>query len=238
MPYRVGDRLVCPLGHPVLATEDGRSYPPAYPTQPPAAAAPVACYDTTDQATYWGYPPAPLPPGALNLDGEYLVPTSRRLHHQCRQAAGRVGFAVPCPMLLPAPAPNSAAPAPCSRPSTPLCTAALGFLFEVGGFTVPSDRIGAYQDFGENLDIAAAKRPTAFVVACEGERPIAFVRVRGRDGRLYQCPPGSGLYGDSVLVRWQEQGTILVVGLSGTSSLHQRLVVTLANHLRLVPPSR
>jgi hypothetical protein len=38
-------------------------------------------------------------------------------------------------------------------------------------------------------------------------------------------------------VRWRERGTILVVGLSGTSSLHQRLVVTLANHLRLVPPS-
>jgi hypothetical protein len=47
--------------------------------------------------------------------------------------------------------------------------------------------------------------------------------------------PRSGLYGDSVLLRWEEQGTILVVGLSGTSSLHQLLVVTLANHPQLVP---
>jgi hypothetical protein len=30
-PYRIGDRVTCPLAHPVLATADGRSYPPALP---------------------------------------------------------------------------------------------------------------------------------------------------------------------------------------------------------------
>jgi hypothetical protein len=237
-PYRIGDRVACPLDHPVLATAAGRSYPPGHPAQPPPDARPVACYDTTDQATQAGYPPAPLPPGALDLGGEYLVPAPGQLHRQCRQAANRVGFAVPCPMLVPAPAPNTPPPVPCDQPSTPSCTPALGFLFEVGGFTVPSDHIVAYQDFGENLAITAAKRLTAVVVSCPRERPIARARVRGRDGRLYHCPPGSGLHGDSILLRWEERGTILVVSVSGNSGLHQRLVVTLADHLELVPPSR
>ena len=237
-PYRIGDRVVCPLGHPVLATTGGRSYPPGHPTQPPPDARPVACYGTTDQATAAGYPPAPLPPGALDLGGEYLVPTSGQLHRQCRQAADRVGFAVPCPMLLPALPPDTAPPAPCDQPFTPSCTPALGFLFEVGGFTVPSGHIVAYQNLGENLAIAAAKRLTAVVVSCPGERPIAPARVRGRMGRLDQCPPGSGLHGDSVLLRWEERGTILVVSVSGNSGLHQRLVVTLADHLELVPPGK
>jgi hypothetical protein len=142
-PYRIGDRLLCPLGHPVLATATGRSYRPGHPTPPPPNARPVACYDTTDQATAAGYPPAPLPPRALDLGGEYLVPTSSPLHRQCRQAANRVGFVVPCPRLLPAPAPNTIPPVLCDLPSTPSCTPSTGFVFEFGGFTVPSDHIVA-----------------------------------------------------------------------------------------------
>jgi hypothetical protein len=235
-PYRIGDRLVCPLNHPVLATAAGRSYPPGRPAQPPAAARPVACYDSADQAALAGYPPAPLPPGTLDLGGEYLVPASRQLHRQCRQAAERVGFAVPCPTLLPAPAPNTPPPVPCEQPSTPSCTPALGFLFEVGGFTVPSDHIVSYADVDENLAITAAKQPTATLVSCPGERPLDPASVRGRDGRLYRCPPGSGLHGDSILVRWEERATILVLSVSGDTGLHRRLVVTLADHLELVPP--
>jgi hypothetical protein len=62
--------------------------------------------------------------------------------------------------------------------------------------------------------------------------------VRGSDGRLYRCPPGSGLHGDSILLRWEERGTILVGSVSGNSGLHQRLVVTLAGHLQLVSPRK
>ena len=237
-PYRIGDRVVCPLGHPVLATADGRSYPPGHPAQPPPNARPVACYDTTDQATAAGYPPAPLPADAIDLGGEYLVPTSDHLHRQCRQAANRVGFAVPCPMLLPALAPNTVPSDPCDQPSTSPCPPGSGFLFEEGGFTVPSGQIVAYQNFGAHLAIAAAKRLTAFEVSCAGERPIAFARVRGRGGRLYECPPESVPHGGSVLLRWEERGTILVVSVSGHSDLHRRLVLALAAHLELVPPGK
>jgi hypothetical protein len=237
-PYRIGERLACPLGHPVVAVAGGRSYPPGHPTPPPPDARVVGCYDTTDQATAAGYPPAPLPPGALDLDGEYLIPTPRQLHRQCRQAANRVGFAVPCPELLPAVAPNTEPPAPCDLPSTPSCTPQSGYLLQAGGFTVPSDRIVAYQNFGARLTIAAAKRLSAMAVSCTEERPIATASVRARVGALFWCPPDAWPHGDSVLLRWRERDTILVVSVSGNSDLHRRLVVTLADHLNLVRPDR
>src|SRR6266511_4638222 len=114
-PYRIGDRVTCPLAHPVLATADGRSYPPGHPARPPRDADPVACYDTVAGATVAGYAPAPLPAHVLELGGVYLVPTSGRLRRPCRQAAERLGFAVPCPTLLPASSPGAPPPTLCDR---------------------------------------------------------------------------------------------------------------------------
>jgi hypothetical protein len=37
-PYRVGDRVRCPLDRPVLAMSDRRSYPPGHPAHPPVRA--------------------------------------------------------------------------------------------------------------------------------------------------------------------------------------------------------
>jgi hypothetical protein len=60
--------------------------------------------------------------------------------------------------------------------------------------------------------------------------------------------PQRSAFGGSVLLRWSQQGTVVVVGVldwsdasrwsdaSGWSDVNQRLVVVLADHLRLVPP--
>jgi hypothetical protein len=72
--YRIGGRVACPPDRPVLATADGRSYPPGHPTPPPPQVAPAACYQTAGRAAAAGYAPAPLPGGALGLGGVYLVP--------------------------------------------------------------------------------------------------------------------------------------------------------------------
>ena len=237
-PYRIGDRVVCPLGRPVLATANGRSYPPGHPAQPPPDARPVTCYDTAEQAAAAGYPPAPLPTGALDLGGEYLIPPSGQLRRQCQQAANRLGLVVPCPTLLPAVAPNTVPPAPCDQPSTFPCTPGSEFLFEEGGFTVPSSRIVAYENFGARLAIAAARRLTSFAVSCAGERPVAFAKVRGSRGRLYGCPPESRPHGGGMLLRWEERNAILVVSVSGQTDLHRRLVLALADHLELVQPGK
>src|SRR6266542_4446769 len=54
-----------------------------------------------------GYAPAPLPAGALEIGGVYLARTSRGFRARCHQVADRLGFAVPCPGLLPTAAPGS-----------------------------------------------------------------------------------------------------------------------------------
>jgi hypothetical protein len=41
-----------------------------------------------------------------------------------------------------------------------------------------------------------------------------------------------------VLVRWSEVGTVAQVSTLGAGGVNQRLVVTLADHVRLVTPRR
>jgi len=209
-PYRIGDRVTCPLAHPVLATADGRSYPPGHPARPPRDADPVACYQTAAQATAAGYAPAPLPAGVLELGGVYLVPTSGRLHRRCQEAAELLGFAVPCPALLPQPPPNAP----------------------------PPGYVGIDPATGARLAIGAAKPAAAFPVACFGERPVATVNVRGTHGRLSDCPPESTVHRGSVLLRWRERGVVMVVSVYGHTDLNRRLVLALVTHVKPVLPKR
>ena len=233
-PLRVGERTFCTARRPVLAASDGRSYPPGHPARPRRDAEPVACYQTDEQATAAGYAPAPLPPGALHLDGTYLVPTSARLRRQCRQAAERLGLVVPCPTVLPASSPGAPPPKLCER-RLPCGDPRMGFLLESTGFEVPSGHVGAYAAPAARLVVAAARRPTASAVACVGERPLGPVRVRGTRGGLYQCPQDSGPHRGGLLVRWRERGTVMALSVTGRGDLHRRVVLALATHLELVP---
>jgi hypothetical protein len=233
-PYRVGERFACPHTHPILATSDRRSYPLGHPTPPARDATAVACYETIATATAAGYPEAPLPAGALELDGVYLVPVPNQVRRACRQAAGRLGFPVPCPTLRPVPSRNSPPPAVCQRPCG---DPEFGFLFEDSGFVVPSGYVGAYPEEGRRLVVAAARQLAATAVACIGERPLARTRVRGHSGGLFQCPPDGGPHRDGLLLRWRERGTIMAVSVTGHLAGHRRLVLALAAQLELVPPS-
>jgi hypothetical protein len=140
-PYRIGGRVACPLGRPVLASSDGKSYPPGHPSRPPRDAAPVACYQTTAQATGAGYPPAPLPASALEISGVYLTPTSRAFRASCQQNADRLGFAVPCPGLLPTSPSGPAPPRLCEESST--CLRGQLLWLTQDGFVVPPGSLGA-----------------------------------------------------------------------------------------------
>lgn len=233
VPYQVGDRLACPHTRPVLATSDGRSYPLGHPARPPLAAGPVACYATVAEATAAGYPQAPLPAGALEVGGVYLVPVPEMVWRDCRRAAGRLGLAVPCPRLRPVPSLGSPPPAVCPRPCG---YPGFGFLFEDTGFLVPSGYVGAYPEVGRRLVVAAARRPAAPAVACPGERPVSQARVRGRVGGLFACPSGTSRHEDGLLLRWREGGTVLAVSVTGHPAELRRLVLALAAHLELVAP--
>jgi hypothetical protein len=231
-PYRVGDRPACPHTHPVLATSDGRSYPLGHPARPPRSAGPVGCYATVADAAAAGYPQAPLPAGALELGGVYLVPVPEGVRRDCRRAAGRLGFAVPCPRLRPTPPLGAPPPAVCPRPCG---DPGFGFLLQDTGFLVPSGYVGAYPEVGRRLVVAAARRPAAGALACAGARPVGEARVRGRVGGLFECPPSPSPHDEGLLLRWREGGTLMALSVTGHLADVRRLVLALATHLELAP---
>jgi hypothetical protein len=236
-PYKISGKAECPPDWPVLAMSNHTSYPAGHPAKPPATAAAVACYQTAAKATSAGYRPAPLPAGTLEVGGVYLTPTSPSFRASCRQAADRLGFAVPCPGLLPTIPPGLPPPKLCQEPSSCRRGELLGFT--LGGFVVPAGYVGApgMQPYG-GLEIWAA--PTAVAasrppVQCQNERRIATPTVHHTPAVLADCPDAQGRPA-SVLLRWSQQGTFVLLSVLGSSDVNQRLVVTLADHLRLVPP--
>ena len=106
-PLQAGDLWYCPSSHPVRVHEDGRYYPQEYPRSGSHIARPANCYEDAERAEEAGYELAPPPPGAVIAGGVYLVPAQGPTTLECAELAGRAGFAVPCPGMLPAPGESS-----------------------------------------------------------------------------------------------------------------------------------
>jgi len=117
-------------------------------------------------------------------------PTGSQLRRRCQHAANGLGFALPCPRLLPALSPGAVPPAPCDQRFR--CVRGGGFVLEEDGFVVPPGYVGAAGQAHGRLVVAAANRATNHVVACQGQqRLVATVTPHGIGGRLVQCS-GSG----------------------------------------------
>jgi hypothetical protein len=232
-PYRIGGKLDCPPAWPVLATSNHASYPAGHPARPPPSATAVACYQTAAKAAGAGYAPAPLPAGVVEVGGVYLTPPSRRFRASCRRVADRVGFAVPCPGLLPTSAPGTAPQGLCD--GSPACRQGL-LVFARDGFVVPFGYHGAP---GGHTTVGIAATPAHGGVGrqhlvCPGEHWIATPSVHRTQAVLAACPedpPG-------VLVRWSERGTFVVVTTPGSGEVNQQLAMALADHVHLVEPRR
>ncbi len=235
-PYKISGRVECPPNWPVLAMSNHLSYPAGHPTKPPPTAAAVACYQTAAKAASAGYRPAPLPAGALEVGGVYLIPTSPRFSAGCQQAADRLGFAVPCPGLLPPTPPGLPPPKLCEEPSSCRRGELLGFTLE--GFVVPVGYVGlpGMQPYGVLAIYAAttAEAASRLPLQCPNERRTATPIVHHAPAVLATCHDPQEP--DSVLLRWSQQGTFVVLSVLGSSEVNQRLVVALADHLRLIPP--
>jgi hypothetical protein len=235
-PYRLDGGYRCPLGRPVLAMADGRSYPPWHPARPPQHARAVACYQTPEEAAAAGYRPAPLPAGALVIGGVYLAPTDRAFRSRCQLVADRLGVAVPCPRLLPTSALGTAPPELCGQRFA--CDRGQGFVFRREGFQVPPGYLGVDKQPQGSLEITASptRQPTGGVnLACQTERRIATVRVQGSRAVLVGCPGWSS--SGQVTLRWSQAGARISVSLQGASVVNQQLLIALATHLRLVRPT-
>jgi hypothetical protein len=234
-PYRLGGKVECPPDWPVLATSDHTSYPAGHPAKPSATATAVACYQTAAKAASAGYAPAPPPAGALEVGGVYLTPTSREFRVHCQQVADRVGFAVPCPGLLPTSPPGVPRPRLCQEPF--MCRPGQVLVFGQD-FVVPFGAVGAPGGHGALL-IMATPTSGSGGLQCPGERPIATPTVQQTRAVLTACQDEApSVLGGSVRLRWSQHDTVVVVSTPGPSQANQRLVVTMADHLRLVSPTR
>ena len=234
-PVSLGAVWRCPLPAPVPAFADHHSYPPGHPAAPPSGTRPAACYPSTVQAAAAGYPPAPPPAGTLEVGGVYLTPPGVPFRRRCQQAADRVGFAVPCPVLLPAMSPHAVPPDPCDQQFP--CLRGGAFLLDEDGFVVPPGYVGAAGQAHGRLVVGAARRADDPSVACEGrQRLVGTVTPHGEAGQLIECA-GGGLHGDSMLVRWRERGAVMAVSVLGQARLQERLALTVAEHTVVLPPS-
>jgi len=234
-PVSLGPIWRCPLPAPVPAFADHHSYPPGHPAAPPSRTRPAACYPTTAQAAAAGYPPAPPPAGSLEVGGVYLTSTGMWFQQRCQQAADRLGFAVPCPVLLPAMSPQAVSPDPCDRQFP--CLRGGAFVVDQDGFVVPPGDGGAAGPAQARLVVAAASRPDDPAVACEErQRLVRAVTPHRMAGQLIECG-GAGLGHDSMLVRWRERDAVMAVRVLGHAGLQERLALTVAEQTRVVSPS-
>jgi hypothetical protein len=239
-PYRLGSMFMCPPAWPVLATANHLSYPAGHPTKPPPSATAVACYHTEAQAASAGYPVAPLPPGALEVDGIYLTPTSQRFRTSCQQVADRIDLEVPCPGLLPTSPPGAPPPQLCEPP--PTCQRGQPVVISQPDFTVPFGYVGTSDGDGGLFIVAAPAHGVTgqFGLQCRNERRLATLTVQGIWAALGACSDDneSSWFGGSVLLHWAQRDTLVVVSVIGHSNVNRRLVVALANHLHFVSPRR
>jgi hypothetical protein len=238
-PYRIGGAVDCPSAWPVLAMSNHASYPAGHPARPPAGATAVACYETAAQAADAGYAPARLPAGALEVGGVYLTLPSRAFRASCQRVADRLGFAVPCPGLLPTAAPGTAPPRLCGPSST--CRRGRLLILTHDGFVVPLGYVGAHGGPATLQVVAmpAGGGPDRRRFDCPGERRIATPRVHRIRAVLAACSQAApSVLGGSVLLRWSERGTFVEVSTPGTDVVNQRLVATVADHVQLFTPRR
>jgi hypothetical protein len=184
-------------------------------------------------------------PAPHEVGGVDLTPTSRAFRASCQQVADRVGFAIPCPGLLPTWSPD--------RPPPQLCEDMTAcergrWMVHIHHFAVPSGYVGALggSDTVERFGVLVVVAVTAQGLAgnpalrCRNERQIATPTVQGIPAVLAACvddPRGAHFsLGGFVLLRWSQQGTLVTVSVHGHSEVNQRLVVALADRLHLVAP--
>jgi hypothetical protein len=197
-----------------------------------ATRAPAATAGSAGQTGTTGRPAAPA--GAVQVEGVSLVPTGPAFRTSCRRAADRLGFAVPCPELLPVPSSGPALAGLCQGEG--VCQSGL-LWFPMEAFVVPDGFTGAPGSLGALVVLATPDEQAAAAMArwCPDQRPLAAPGPGGRPTVLGACP--AGFYGwstGSVLLRWTQAGTHLTLALRGQSEGNRRLLVALARSLRLV----
>jgi hypothetical protein len=239
--------------------EQGVYYPPNHPLHPRLIVQPTDCFRSREDAEVSGYSPAPTPPGMQMAEGVYLAPTDEVLAGQCKQAEKQLGFAVPCPSLLPTPTLGTG-PARCDLPYTTEWPCVFGgFLLSQQPFDVPPD----YSELkntthGPHLVIAAFPSEAAAhrqlterwgMFFCPGAyqngdlQTVGEASVQGLPAVYIECgTQESTSFGSSdmnaghVILQWNRGGVIYQVSLHGHTGVNRRLAEFIAANIEYVSP--
>jgi len=209
-----------------------------------------------------GFRPAETPPGDLVVDGVYLVPTSVSLGATCARAAVRLGYAVPCPGMLPNPPPFGSRPH-CGEPlgflfpQNGACVANLNefaydpysgtvpapkyaFVFGQGAFATPPSWIGPASIVSAGIVILAvphsAERDVRLIV-CSSGTAISTVVVDSHAATIRHCHNGPNDTTETVL-SWKQGRIVYEVAILGPDGVDAAsLVEAIASHIELIPAS-
>jgi hypothetical protein len=222
---------------------------------------PDRCFSSAQDAVAAGYSAALLPIGWREVGGVYLQPQwefdpDGTLGQTCFRAARHLGFAVPCPTLLPNPGPGQDQPR-CGDPTSfgwtthPPCVIQQSFFFEEAGFAIPPGY--GYAGAGSprsDLVIVAFRRGQhenpleGLSFQCGGARTLqkvvvdrSLVRRPPIGGRLLLCPEADVRFlAGHLILRWVQGGIVYEVALYGDSQTNRDLLSAIGAGIELVEP--
>jgi hypothetical protein len=236
----------CPSGHPIRGYDDTfMYYPPTHPSLlelPP----PDRCFPSQRAASDSGFSPAATPVTAERVHQDYLIPAEPALRRQCRVAAERLGFRVPCPRLVPITPihPAGREEVECDRGflSTKACTYRATFLLEGRSFVFRATPTATRWVRLGHFVVMAARRehhplPSDILapVRCPPQRTEGEHMVRGRPSVLLRCRD-ERQGGPITVLRWLREGVVYEVGVRGHRPTNEALALAIARHVEFVPP--
>lgn len=236
----------CPPGHPIRGYDDtSLYYSPTHPSLlelPP----PDRCFASQRAASDSGFSPAATPLNAERVHQDYLIPVEPALGSQCRVAAERLGFHVPCPRLVPITPihPAGREEVECDRGFllTKVCTYHETFLLEGRSFVFRAAPT-ATRWVGLGHFVVMAARPEQHPlpsdvlapVRCRSQRPLGERTVAARPAAVLRCRD-ERQGGPITVLRWLREGIVYEVGVRGHRPTNEALALAIARHVEFVAP--
>jgi len=235
----------------------GVYYPSNHPLHPRLSVQPTDCFSNGGDAEVSGYSLAPTPPGMQMAEGVYFAPIDEVLAGQCKQAGKQLGFAVPCPSLLPVPSLGTGPPR-CDLPYTTEWPCVYGgFVLSQQAFDVPPDYSELKSlNHGPHLVIAALSSEDLHQQFTERWAPFfcpgayrngelqtpGETFVRGLPAVYIECGAsyeanffgGYSMNEGHVVLQWTRQGVTYEVSLHGHTGVNRRLAQFIADHIEYV----
>jgi hypothetical protein len=260
-PAQAANGYECPATARIAAyaTLAHHYFDPTHPRHPSPSVEPDRCFRDQTEAEAAGYSKGLLPSGWYEVDGLYLTPNlGGHLQRSCLNAATRLGFAVPCPTLLPASGAASGLPrCGTASPANPGCIVHGAFFLQYSAF--PGQ--GGFTVGGSGLVVMAYRTKDAgagsfleWLFLCGGthaseERSLTFTLTDGpattAQGRFIECNDLASRSGGQTILAspsggqtilyWRQNGITYGVSLHGNLTATKDVLLQIAQSVFLVP---